>query len=104
VNVDAMLASMTWKQFLEWEQFSELEPFGEERADIRTASIVATIANANRDPKKRAKAYSLHDCLLRFGDMPSAERKKTWQEMKAIAMLYAGLSGAKPRAKPGKKG
>jgi len=37
VNVDAMLRSITVKQWWDWEVYAALEPFDETRADVRTA-------------------------------------------------------------------
>lgn len=82
VNVDAMLRSLTAKQFQAWEHYAQLEPFDETRADYRAASIVQVIANVNRG--KNQAAYTLQDGLLRFGE-PRSSRRQTWQEQKQIA-------------------
>lgn len=87
-----MLEQITWKQFLEWEAFAQLEPYDEERADIRAAQIVTTLANINRDRKKRRTAYKISDFLLRFGDSANEKRsthQKSWQQMKAISKTLA---------------
>lgn len=89
--MDAMLRSMTAVQLLEWQHFSVVEPFGEERADYRTASIVQVLVNAHRDVKRRPKAVTLEDVLLRFGDSerPGTSQAQTWQEMKRIGLMAA---------------
>jgi len=81
-NVDALLRSLTAKQFHEWMIYAELEPFDEVRGDLRSALIAATIANVNRG--KGQTAYTLQDFLL-FKEEESP-RHQTWQEKKAIAM------------------
>ena len=84
VNVDAMLRSLTAKQFMEWEHYAQLEPFNELRQDYRIASIVTMLANVNRDPKK--PAYKLEDFVLKFEQVPT---KQTWQEKLSIAHAIA---------------
>jgi hypothetical protein len=91
-----MLASMSWKQFLEWEAFCELDPFDEDRDDIRTASIVAAIYNVNR--KKGRRALRIQDVLLLFGDAAKV-RAQTWQQQKAYGMMYAKMFGTAEKAK-----
>ena len=80
--MDAMLRSLTAKQFAEWECYARLEPFNELREDYRTASIVTMLANVNRDSKQ--PAYKMADFVLRFGE-DQAQKPQTWQEKLAIA-------------------
>lgn len=40
------------RELVEYEELYRLDPWGEERADLRSAIIAATLANINRDPKK----------------------------------------------------
>lgn len=80
-----MLRSITARQFLEWEVYYSLEPFGGLRADYRAASIACVIANVNR--AKGQKQFSLQDFLLKF-DSEAVPKKQTWQEQKAIAMMW----------------
>lgn len=90
VNVDAMLAQITWRQFLEWNAYAALEPFDEEREDLRNAYVVATLANVNR--KKGTRVRRPDELKLHFGDAP--RRSQTWQEQKAYGrMMYQLMSG-----------
>jgi len=101
-----MLGQITWRQFLEWEAFSELEPFDEERADIRSAQIVAALANIHRDRKKRRTPFKLSDFLLQFGDSTKVGRApgKTWQQMKALGKsLAASFSSTDTRGQRKKR-
>jgi hypothetical protein len=93
-----MLRSITWVQFKEWIIYSELEPFDELRADYRTAQIVQTFINMNRDTKKYPNPISIDECLLPFGDVEivkSKKNKQTWQEQKMIAMMYVASAKKK---------
>ncbi len=63
-NVDALLRSLTAKQFVGWECYARLEPFDEIRADYRAARIAQVIANVNRG--KDTNAYTDESFLLRY--------------------------------------
>lgn len=101
-----MLEQMSLRQFREWRAFADLEPFGEERADIRTAHIVQTILNMNRDRKKHPTPISLSECVLKFGEEERQKPAKTWQQMKQIGQMVAAAFNdqrdkkAKRRPKP----
>ena len=90
-NVDAMLRGMTVMQFFEWVTYAELEPFDEVRDDYRAASIVAMIANMNRDTKRHPSAIPLTDFVLKFGVDTTKPKKQTWQEQKLIAAQFAAM-------------
>lgn len=92
VNVDALLRSLTAKQFIEWQHYAEMEPFSEVRADYRAASIVQMIANVNRGAKQ--KALKIEDVLLKFGEQ-EPRKPQSWQEKLAIAHMVANAYGAK---------
>lgn len=83
-----MLNSMTIEQLGEWHSYYLLEPFGEERDDLRSGIIASTIANVNRDSKRRSRPYQPSDF------MPDYEKQATrkpltsveeWEEVKAMA-------------------
>lgn len=46
---------MTAKEFAEWQAFFSAEPFTARRLDYAAALIAATVANANRKPKTKAR-------------------------------------------------
>ena len=86
-----MLRTMTTQQFFEWVVYAELEPFDEVRGDYRAASIVAMIANMNRDIKKHPKALPITDFVLKFGVETTELKKQSWQEQKLIAAQFAAM-------------
>jgi hypothetical protein len=95
-----MLRGITVRQFQEWRAYADLEPFDEERADARAASIVQAIYNSPRRKKDRLK---LQECLLSFGEQPSAaatDEQKLAQTRRTLDMLFA-LHG--PKGKMRKK-
>lgn len=62
-DVEGMLRSMTWRQYLGWILYASEEPFGEERADLRSAIVAAVVANANRDSRRRPRPFSPRDFM-----------------------------------------
>lgn len=84
---------MTWTEFLDWIAYYELEPFGLERADWNAAMVAATVANANRDPKKRKKAFTVKDFIFRIEDKQPGD----WQTMKARFAHAATVANRKTR-------
>jgi hypothetical protein len=70
--------------------FSELEPFDETREDWRTATILAMIANVNRDPEKTPRAYEPRDFVPLFGDASLPKKEVTWKQIDQIFQMYSG--------------
>jgi len=88
-NVDAMLRSLTAKQFMEWQAAFEIESFGEARADARAASIVRALYNINRDSKKHSRPYELpvfiQDFLREMEELDAPKRRQTPEQQKQVA-------------------
>lgn len=82
LDVDRMLREIPWSVFVEWHAFRLLEPYGDERADWRIAKLTATIANINRDPKKKREAFTAKDFLLVFKE--PLEPARDWKRQKDI--------------------
>ena len=56
--------------------FSRIEPFGAEWENALFAMLASILANANTDPKKRKKAFTIENFMLlkeKSPDTPSAE-------------------------------
>lgn len=73
-NIDA-------RELAEWLAYYRVEPFGEERDDMRSASIACTMANIHRG--KNQRAYRISEFML----SPSADATKPEQtpaQMKAV--------------------
>ena len=87
--------AMSAREFAEWVAYAGMEPFGETRADIRIATLAALLAEANRDRKRRRKAFSvgefvtlfrgqrLHDCAP--PQDPDQKKAELWANVKAWA-------------------
>lgn len=82
-----MLDRMSAREFAEWAIYFSLEHLGEspeERADLRSAIVAATTANANRGKGRAAK---LDDFMPRFED---AEQSPQQLHQSMIALARQG--------------
>ncbi len=76
--------------------YASLEPFGEERADMRSALVAATVANAFRS---RKEPFQVADFMLRFGEeQASPDPVAAADALKA--RFRAAAKRHKPRPKP----
>lgn len=96
INPDAMLARLPQRIWSEWQEFALLEPFGEtgeERADLRTGIVAATIADclARREGQP---AYKARDFTPQFetGEPIQSESKTNehYQQALMITRLFGG--------------
>jgi hypothetical protein len=82
------------REFSEWMAYFRLEPFGAEREDMRAGIIAATIANANRDPKKRPKPFTPGDFMLKFGEeYREPEVLSPEETLKRVIQLHEAMGG-----------
>jgi G3E family GTPase len=87
VNVDAMLRSMSAKQWGEWVAFGELEPFEPERLEQVVSQVTQVLINQNRS--RGTKAISNDDIRLRFGDDAAQVPGSVVAQRKSSATLEA---------------
>lgn len=79
---------MTASQFAEWYAFYQIEPFGEERADLRSGIISATLANVYRS---EGKPYLPLDFMpFRKRETPENRAENNTAQIKAM-LLNASL-------------
>lgn len=89
-----MLGEISYEQLVEWMVFAQQEPFDETRADLRSASIVATLINLHR--KKGARLLSANEVRFRFGDdtegavgvKPQQSPKEQVMMMQMLASMF----------------
>lgn len=94
MTVGELLARISSEELTEWMAFSDLEPFGDERADVRSGIVAATIANANRDPKRKREPFTPRDFMPRFGKGQSPKTEQRWQDqLKVVRQWHAALGG-----------
>lgn len=90
-DVDALAARLGTRRILEWMRYERLEPWGEQRADLRSAIIAATLANVHRDPRRRPQPFTPADFMPRFGEPPRPKRQSL-DEMRAVLMAAAAAA------------
>ncbi len=93
MTVGELLRRMSSRELTEWMAFFSLEPWGTEVEDWRAGLIAATIANANRDPKKRRKPYEPQDFMPRY-EKPQVE-EQSWEEQARILEMWARMLQAR---------
>ncbi len=69
---------------MDWIAYAEIDPFGGVRGDINAGVIAATIANVNRDPKKRRKAFAIEDFMPFLKQKPENLSDKIRRAMKGL--------------------
>lgn len=77
------------REFASWMAYDRVDPFGEERADLRSAIVAATLANIHRG--KNAKPFEAADFMPRFD---RAKPKQTPTEMQARLFQFAEMHNA----------
>jgi hypothetical protein len=86
--VDGLAEEMPSYLLSEWVAYYQVEPFGEERADVRSAIVAATVANSNRG--KDQKVMEIQDFMPKF----EAKEPQSVEEMIAFAaLLTSGMGG-----------
>ena len=95
-----MLSEISAKQFTEWEAFDLINPIGNVRGDHQAALISATIANANRNPKRKNKPFENSDFMLKFvssKEHSEFKAKRSYEEMKENARAWTELINRKQK-------
>ncbi len=84
MTVAELLARISSAELTEWEEFNRLEPFGEERADLRSAIVAATVAAG-----AGVKGAKPADFMPKFG--PEARPRMTGRQMADFWRMRAAL-------------
>ena len=78
------------REIAEWMAYDSVEPFGEDRADLRAGIIASTIANVNRESKR--KAFVPRDFMPDFDSKPKPAQSQ--QEMTAVMNQFMARQNA----------
>lgn len=81
-----MLAEISSAELAEWLAYYTLEPFGEAVADQRHGIAVATLANVNRDSKRKPAPYKATDFIYWH---PVHQKNARLQKVQATAPVDA---------------
>ena len=63
MTVGEMMARMSAREVLEWRLFASHSQIGSLRGDMQAARVAQTVAEVNRDSKRRKKPYQLIDFM-----------------------------------------
>jgi len=76
------------REFAEWMAYDSIEPGEPTRADMQAALIAATLANANRDPKKKPAPFEISDFMLKFHDEVQDTRRMSQKDIKKRLTIW----------------
>jgi hypothetical protein len=82
---------MSSREFTEWMARDQIDPIGDLRSDLQAALVARTIAEVNRDPKRRDKPYKVEEFLLQFNAEVQEEVEPTEEELMFKANLLAAM-------------
>lgn len=88
---------MSSREFAEWMAFHDMEPFGEERADLRSAIVASTVANAHRG--KRQRRSKPEDFMPKFGRERNKKRTSWQDQLRMVEILNVAFGGRDLREK-----
>jgi hypothetical protein len=72
--------------------YEKLEgPIGSTRGDVRVAYLMSLLANINRNPKKKKKAYTADDFMLKF---EAGDEEQTIEQQQGVFSKLAQVFGA----------
>jgi hypothetical protein len=98
------LARISSQELNEWEALYLLEPFGFDLQNHRHGSLMALLANTNRDPEVKPNPYESSDFMYEYrqgNDSETPERndkqderviKDNWSVMKQKAKMWVTAS------------
>lgn len=87
-----MMSEMSTREFIEWATFYTKEPFGDLRGDIQAGIIASTIANANRNPKKRREMFKIMDFIPRFWETSLDKHKENIKNFFAWKQIFDAIN------------
>ena len=89
LDVDQMLRELTARQLLEWRAYDTIEPLGDDREDLRAASIREMVFNMAVAGKDRRP---LNDFLLEWEpEDPEEAEKRKQKELEARVAMHRRL-------------
>lgn len=89
MTVKELLARIDSRELSEWMAYFSLEPWGTEVEDWRAGLVASTVANVNRDEKKRKKPFEPKDFIPQRVKPPVEEQSP--EEQAKILKMWAGV-------------
>lgn len=85
MSVCRAMQEISSAEFAEWMAYYRLDPQGQDRADLRSGIVAATVANASRG--RKTKAYKPKDFMPDFEK--AAPAATDWKAQKAKFKAFA---------------
>lgn len=89
MTLDTLLDTMSSNEFLLWQMYDAESPIGDERGDAGHALVASTLANINRDTKKRPQPFTLREFML-FDRGTAEDRGADLSRRARAALLNTG--------------
>ena len=86
-TVKELLSRIDARELSEWEAYYKIEPFGQQVSNFTVATVAAVVANANRSQKKRTKAFSPDDFMVKF-----RKKRQSVDDMKKVMTQIARVN------------
>lgn len=96
MTVGELLRRVSSRELSEWIAYYRVEPWGIEPADLRAGIISSTIANVNRDAKKKRRPYTPTDFIPKWGGKQPLEQTPE-QQRQIIEQWMRVLGGSDGR-------
>lgn len=93
-----MLAEIPASVWYEWLAFNKIDPISDRRADLRAGIIASTVAEVNRDRKRRSRPYEAKDFMPRFERAQPQSVEEMIEIAREITLAFGGqdLRGQRP--------
>lgn len=89
MTVRELLARTDSRELAEWQAFYGIDPWGEERSDMRSGTVSATIANCQSGKGK----FKASDFMPKFGGEAEAAAPQTADQIEGKLLRYNAMLG-----------
>ena len=96
-DVDAFLAEIPAKQLMEWYQFDRIEPLVVESEYIGHGIVASTLANVNRDSKKKKDPFTVGDFIPTSFKSEVKKKQLTTKELAELQKQFFLARGGAQR-------
>lgn len=90
MTVGELLGRISSQELTEWMAYSQVEPWGEDRADLRAGIVAATVANAQRDKKRKHSPYKAKDFIPQFGRRRGKSTEDLLRYVEHLNLAFGG--------------
>lgn len=87
--MEQLLSEISSAELTEWMTYYQLEPWGTGPDDLRAGILASTIANVNRDEKRRPQPYEPGDFIPRREEAEAEEQSLEEQQQILQSLMAA---------------